>query len=66
MIKPKFESRRSSDQKVCTHDAAYYNARHDNFYCIHCKKGMGEAFYIVAKENMKLEREIAALRKAIK
>jgi hypothetical protein len=49
----------------CSHDAAYYNAGADNFYCIHCKAGMGDAFYEVAKDNMKLQADNDALRKIL-
>lgn len=53
---------RSANPEICTHDAARYNGRHDNFYCIHCGSGMGEAFYIVAKQNMTLEKDNARLK----
>lgn len=50
----------------CEHDAAEYNPEHDNFYCIHCRKGMGIAFYKVAMENKQIEAENAAMRAALR
>lgn len=54
------------------HEPGPYNAESDNYYCVRCKRGMGNSFYAAARQRDKLQAEntklalyVARLRSAI-